>query len=144
MIVYFDTSALVKLFSDEPGLTLVREAAEQAEFRGCHMIGYAEACAALARGGRARGLGPRAIQGLLADLERTWAELDVIEADWPLVRRAGDLAVELRLRGYDSVHLAAAEAIWTRVGGAAEFRFAVFDGALADAARTLGMDVLQE
>jgi uncharacterized protein len=67
----------------------------------------------------------------------------VIEADWPLVRRAGELAVQLRLRGFDSIHLAAAEAVWEWVGEAAEFRFAVFDARLADSARVLGMEVLE-
>jgi uncharacterized protein len=51
--------------------------------------------------------------------------------------------VQFRLRGYDSVHLAAAEAVWTQVGTAAEFRFAVFDTGLAAAARALGMEVLE-
>lgn len=143
MILYLDTSALVKLFADEPGSALVREAVEHAEFRGCHIVGYAEACAALARRGREMALPQRRIQRIVGELTRTWAELDVIDADWPLVERAGQLAVELRLRGYDSVHLAAAEAVWARVGRAAEFRFAVFDGALAAAARTVGMDVLE-
>lgn len=143
MILYLDTSALVKLFADEPGSGLVREAVACAEFRGCHLIGYAEACAALARRGREHGLSGTEIEAHITELRQTWSQLDVVETTWPLVQRAGHLAVQLRLRGYDSVHLAAAEAVWVRVGTAAEFRFMVFDTAVAEAAQLLGMAVYE-
>lgn len=143
MILYLDTSALVKLFADEPGSGLVREAVARAEFRGCHLIGYAEACAALARRGREHGLSGTEIEAHITELRQTWSQLDVVETTWPLVQRAGHLAVHLRLRGYDSVHLAAAEAVWVRVGTAAEFRFMVFDTAVAEAAQLLGMAVYE-
>jgi uncharacterized protein len=55
VILYLDTSALVKLFKDEPGSGTVSGAVARAEFRGCHLVGYAEACAALARQGRVSG-----------------------------------------------------------------------------------------
>lgn len=143
MILYLDTSALVKLFAEEVNSDLVRDAVMRAEFRGCHIIGYAEACAAIARRGRESGSSPEAIASSVSELTGSWAELDVIAADWPLVRRAGQLAVQFDLRGYDSVHLAAAEAVWTRTVGAGEFRFAVFDSALAGAAQKLGIEVLR-
>lgn len=48
-----------------------------------------------------------------------------------------------RLRGYDSVHLASAERIHDTSGSHADFRFGVFDGNLARAARSLGLPVLE-
>lgn len=141
MILYLDTSALVKLYVDEPGSDLVRGAAARAGFRGCHIVGYAEACAALGRRGREAGLLHAAIEARIEELARDWSRLDVIAADWPLVRRAGELAVKLRLCGYDSLHLAAAEAVWTRAEGV-QFRFAAFDSPLVEAARGMGMEVL--
>jgi uncharacterized protein len=103
VILYLDTSALVKLFADEPGSDRVRVAAE---------------------------------------CTYSWHRLDVIAADWPLIQRAGQLAVEHGLRGHDSVHLAAAEAVWTRVRGSADFRFAVFDEGLTAAAGRIGMELI--
>lgn len=64
-----------------------------------------------------------------------------MNVDETLIRRAGDLAQSFGLRGYDSVHLAAAEAVWRALPGV-DYRVAVFDGKLADAARGLGMTVL--
>lgn len=142
MILYLDTSALVKLFADEAHSDLVRDAVADAEFRSCHVVGYAEACAAIARRGREGGSSREAIEEGVRELTQSWAQLDVIAADWPLIHRAGQLAVRFDLRGYDSVHLSAAEAVWTRTTGAADFRFAVFDAALEAAARKLGMEVL--
>ena len=43
-----------------------------------------------------------------------------------------------RLRDYDSVHLAAAEALWRAAAGL-DFRFLVFDGDLANAAQRAGI-----
>ncbi len=71
-----------------------------------------------------------------------WRELGIVVPDEGLVRRAGDLAEENELRGYDSVHLAAAEALWQEAGSGVEFRFAVFDVDLAEAAKSLGIKVL--
>lgn len=145
MILYLDTSALVKLFVAEPGSDLMHDAMVRAGFRGCHIIGYAEVCAALSRRGHILGLATSEIELRIAELTRSWqAGIDVIGVDWPLVHRAGQLALRYRLRGYDSIHLAAAEALWVRFAGASEFRFAVFDDALANAAESLGMQILAD
>ena len=56
-----------------------------------------------------------------------------------LVRRAADFAGRYRLRGYDSVHLAAAEAAFEVLRGSAPFHFAVFDAQLGAAARQTGI-----
>jgi hypothetical protein len=41
-------------------------------------------------------------------LDQFWGDLDVWEVVQPIVERAGDLAEQLALRGYDAVHLATA------------------------------------
>lgn len=142
MILYLDTSALVKLYADEAHSDTVREAVGQAEFRGCHIVGYAEACAAIARRARENRVADSELAAKIGELTRDWNDLDVIEATWPLIHKAGQLAVRFGLRGYDSVHLAAAEAVGNRVEGTGDFRFAVFDAALATAARQMGFETL--
>jgi uncharacterized protein len=143
VILYLDTSALVKLFAEEPGSALVRDAVAQAEFRACHLVGYVEACATIARRCRQLAVPQAELDGRIGELTRAWARLDVVQVDWPLVHRAGQLAVWFGLRGFDSVHLAAAEALWVQTDRAAPFRFAVFDRALSEAARALGLDLLE-
>jgi predicted nucleic acid-binding protein len=58
-----------------------------------------------------------------------------------MMRRAGDLAEHYNLRGYDSVHLAAAESLI--IGhGSGFLRFASFDHALNAAASAVGLRLL--
>ena len=49
MIVYFDTSALIKLYVDELGAKSAREAAVAAELIATSMLTYAEMRSAFAR-----------------------------------------------------------------------------------------------
>jgi len=76
--------------------------------------------------------------------ERDWRSARVVGVAEPLIRRAGELAHIHALRGYDSVHLAAAEEIHRLVGGQAPFRFAAFDVVLTAAARGLGVPLLED
>jgi predicted nucleic acid-binding protein len=141
VILYCDTSALVKLFVDEANAGLVRNAVETSAGIATHMIAYAEACSAFARLAERNG-----DRHLFARFRRTldehWGEWQIVAVDEPLVRRAADLAGSHRLRGFDSVHLAAAESVF-RARRAAEFRFAVFDSNLIVAATAVGIPVLE-
>ena len=138
MILYADTSALLKLYIQEEGRETVQEAIAAADTVTTHLIAYPELRAALSKAKRTGRIDDRHLASLVADLDQDWCFFQVIEVDHPLARRAGELAQAHDLRGYDSVHLAAAEAVATQVAPV-PFRFAVFDGGLAEAARSLGM-----
>jgi predicted nucleic acid-binding protein len=108
---YFDTSgALACLLATRSGHQPAREAWATADAIASVRLIHAEACAALAAERRSGNLRAsrytRAKQGWLV----LWAELVVIEADEQVVDRAANLAERYRLRGYDAVHLAGAEA----------------------------------
>ena len=141
MILYCDTSALVKLFVDEPDADAVREAAAASVGMATHVVAYAEACAAFARLAERRS-DKRLFARLRRALDDHWPEWQIVAVDEPLVRRAADFAGVHRLRGFDSVHLAAAEAVF-RATRAADFRFAVFDRDLISAANAIALPVLQ-
>jgi uncharacterized protein with PIN domain len=49
LILYLDTSAKAKLYADEPGSALVRQAVAKAEIIASNIIAYVETRAALAR-----------------------------------------------------------------------------------------------
>lgn len=142
MILYLDSSALVKLYVFEAHSDEVRAAFADARICCCHLIAYAEVCAGLARKWREQPLPQRALDKAVGALREDWVELEVVEVTWRLVLRAGELAREHALRGFDSVQLAAAEAVWHAVEPDADFRFAVFDEGLAAAARNVGMGLL--
>ncbi len=142
MILYLDTPAILKLYFEERGSVVVRQAVAVARIITCHRIAYAEARAAFAAKSRERKLNARQAAACREDFERDWSCFDVIEVTETLVRRAGDLAEHYTLRGYNSVHLAAAEAAHRFFAAKAEFRFAVFDGQLLKAAQTHGLTLL--
>lgn len=115
MIVYLDTSAIVKAVGDEAGTEEARRLWFHADARFSSRIAYAEARAALARASRP-GRGDLA-EGAAArrELEVRWNDVQPVEVTDDLVRFAGDLADRRGLRGYDSVHLASALALGSEV-----------------------------
>lgn len=141
MILYLDTSALVKLFVQEPLSDRVRRAVSGGQLVATHTIAYVEACATFARVAYDRG-----VDALFSDLRRNldiqWGAWEILGVTEPLVRRAADLAGRYRLRGYDSLHLAAAESVWEVFRGDAPFHFAVFDSQLSAAAKQIGIPML--
>lgn len=139
MILYLDSSALVKLFVQEEGSQEVLDAVGRARDCYTHLIAYAEVRVALARAVRMGRATPDQLELHKSELVEIWQALGVVIPDEALIRQAGDLAERFALRGYDSVHLAAAHALAGRLGPAAEFVFAAFDGALLMAARSLGL-----
>ncbi len=142
MILYLDTSAYLKLFFQETGSDLVDQAISEA--RGCatHLLTYAEMRAGFARGRRMGRQSEADTEKCVRRLEEEWRQFStIVGAEPALIRRAGHLADAHDLRGYDSVHLAAAEAVATQVAPV-PFRFAVFDGGLAEAARSLRLTLV--
>jgi uncharacterized protein len=142
MILYLDTSALVKLFVEEAHSAPVRKAVAATRLVTTHTIAYVESCAAFARFAHARGEA-----GLFSELRRNldiqWEGWEVLSVTDTLLRRAADLAGRYRLRGYDSVHLATAESVFEVFRGQTDFRFAVFDGQLRDTAEATGIPLLE-
>ena len=134
MILYLDTSSLVKLYVDEPGSADVRSLVDQAEIVTASVVAYPEARAALARRQRERSLTPAGFRRAKRAFEADWPRVLALDVAGPLARQAGDLAERQRLRGFDALHLAAYLVI-AREFPDEEVRFSSADGALERAAR---------
>jgi len=141
MILYLDTSALVKLFVPEVHSGAIRAAVAAGGAVATQLLAYTEACSAFARLAESRA-DKSLFRRLRRELEEHWTEWEIVQVDERLVRRAGEFCAQYRLRGYDSVHLAAAERVHEASRGYADFQFGVFDSNLARAARSLGLPVL--
>ena len=111
MIAYFDTSALIPLLVDEPGSERAARLWEVADNVIAVRLIYAEARAALAQASRTGRVAAADLPTAMDGLDDLYASLDLLEIDDHLVRRAGELAQHHALRGYDAVHLAAAERV---------------------------------
>lgn len=140
MILFCDSSALVKLyikgeFSDE-----VCALADKAKAIAVSRISWAETMATLARRVRECPTDAVVIEAVRVNFRTNWSSFAIVEVTQSLVELAGDFADTFALRGDDSVQLAAARMLQEGTGGA--FCFACFDTRLQKAASVLGMQTL--
>ena len=142
MILYYDTSALLKLYIHERESDSVRDLYSQAGFVCTHLIAYVELLAGVAKGRSLGRLSADQQVRLLADIDTGWRQLEVVEIDETLAKRAGHLALRHLLRGFDAVHLAAAERVMAETPATAKFAFVGFDLRMRSTAESLGMHVL--
>jgi uncharacterized protein len=106
VILYLDTSRLVKLYVEEPGSPAVHAEVEGAELVATSIVAYAEARAALARRRREGSLTAAGHRKAKAGLEADWPRVLTVDVTESVAKRAGDLAERQRLRGFDALHLA--------------------------------------
>jgi len=105
VILYLDTSSLVKLYIEEEFSDSVRAWIETAEVVGTSRVAYTEAMAAFARRLRENDLDQSGFDRICKALTAQWPQFAVMDVD---EMAAGSLAVKHGLRGFDAIHLSAA------------------------------------
>jgi predicted nucleic acid-binding protein len=142
MILYLDTSALVKRYLVEAGTPEVEQWISQARPASTCLLTRAEMAAAVCKAIRMNwieaGQGQFALQRFRLEWEM-FARLPVYEAT---VQRADVLACQHDMRGYDAVHLACA--LLYQEGLGESVHLATFDRQLWRAAQAEGLAVLPE
>lgn len=138
MILYLDTSSLLKLYLEEEHSDLVQTWAGGAQVLCTSRITYPEAMAGLARRWRQGDLGREAFNALRQTLTEDWSGFSSVELN---EEASAEMAVRLGLRGFDAIHLAAAVEIVAGSGLVPAF-FSSFDRQLNRAARAEGLAVL--
>lgn len=143
MILYLDTSALVKLYVEEPESDIVRKLVSEAEEIVISEISIVEAMAAFAR---ARREGRFRNADLLALPSSFYADLGKynvlpFSGQW-LTLLAGLLTERHSLRALDAIHLASALSF--RGSESKEIVFSTWDKRLRDAAEAEGFRVVPE
>lgn len=112
MILYLDTSALIKLYAEEPRTEEVRYAVEEARLTAISEIGYVEARSALARREREGSFSKEEHDEAVKRLEHDFREFYLLrQVSGGTIARAGELVRSHALRAYDAVHLATALAL---------------------------------
>jgi len=120
VITYVDTSTLIKLLIDEDGTAEAGQIWDEPDELVSVRIGHVEARAALAAAHRQGRITASVLRAATAGLDVLWSQLSVIEVDDDLMRLAGNLATTHALRGYDAVHLAAAQLVGADVFSSAD------------------------
>ena len=138
MILYLDTSSLVKLYVEETASADVEGLVGSAEVTGTSLIAYAEAKAAFARRFRENAFSSKDYDQLRSQFESDWKNFLSIHVNPEIVRMAGDLAEKHGLRGFDAVHLASAVTLREKL--ASPVTFSCYDIRLQNASQREKLD----
>ena len=102
MILYLDTSSLVKLYVEETYSADVEGWVGLAEVTGTSLVAYVEARAAFARRFRENVFSSKDYTRLRSQFESDWKNFLSIHVTREIVRIAGNLAEKHGLRGFDA------------------------------------------
>jgi predicted nucleic acid-binding protein len=108
LILYLDTSSLIKLYVEEHGSAEVEDLISEASLVCTSVVAYPEARSAIARLCREGSLTEEEHLLIKRNLNEDWPHYLVLEATPGICEAAGDLAEKHALRGFDSLdHLRA-------------------------------------
>ena len=139
MILYLDTSSIVKLYLTEAHSGDVRRWAEEAEIVATCRVAYPEMVSALTRRYRGGDLSKPDYDLLVKTFAAEWPHFAVLDFDEIV---AGRLAKIHGLRGFDAVHLATAKQLKSSQPHVS-VAFSSFDGDLNKAAAIEKLTVLE-
>jgi predicted nucleic acid-binding protein len=140
VILFCDTSALIKLLISEPGSGQMEQTSSHAQAIAVCRITWVEAMAGMARRQREDPVSSEKIEQARAHLITSWDQFTIVEVNQRLVETAGRFADVVVLRGYDIVQLAAAHEPDQSTDQ--PLTFACFDRRLKQAASLLQLEVL--
>jgi len=139
MILYLDTSALVKLYIDEPGSEEVKERVAAARIVSTSRVAYVEARAGIAKKFREGELSESDRQRFIKELGRDWENYFIMEVSESVIELGGRLVDRHPLRGFDAIHLASALLLKDRARS--PVAFSCFDERLKEATQAEGLAV---
>jgi len=142
VILYLESSALVKRYIQEKASEDVNAWIDTAEMVVTGLITRVEVAAAIARAGRMKLISPDETLAALRQFRSEWESFQRLPINENTVIRGSDLAIEHNLRGYDATHLACA-LIWQETLGM-PVTLASFDSQLIEAARNVNMASLPD
>ncbi|OGQ94872.1 MAG: hypothetical protein A2521_09555 [Deltaproteobacteria bacterium RIFOXYD12_FULL_57_12] len=137
MILYLDTSALVKRYFREPYTDDILSRWQAADQIVTSAVAYAETMAAVYRKKRESGLAETLIRKIVDAFCRDWESFIRVEVNDELNGSIDRVVDGYPLRGFDAIHLASALVIKERLPDA--FLFACFDERLVRAAQAEGL-----
>ncbi len=110
MILFYDTSALMKLYAQEQHSDWTRRQVTSSSHCAVSQITWVEMCAALALKARTRQIHAADARAAMERLKVEWPIYTRLTLDPALLNTAGEFAIQFGLRAYDS---ATGEVIWT-------------------------------
>jgi predicted nucleic acid-binding protein len=137
MILYLDTSSLVKLYIEEDSSLQIETLVRSSEVSATSIVAYAEARAAFARRFREQCFTSAEFTRIKTFFTKDWQNYFVLNITENIIKLAGNLAEKHSLRGFDSIHLASASILHQEVSS--PVTFSCFDDTLEKAAVKEGL-----
>lgn len=137
MIIYLDSSAIVKRYIEEAGTSAVNSLFSETNNIGTNLVARAEVAAGFMRAARIHLISRDDALSALEKFRSEWESYQRLSVTEATVLRADDLVTQYDLRGYDAIHLAAA-VIWQEAIGEI-ITLATFDQKLWEAAKEYGI-----
>ncbi|MBI5682802.1 MAG: type II toxin-antitoxin system VapC family toxin [Deltaproteobacteria bacterium] len=138
MILYLDTSSLVKLYVEETNSGIVKNWVKESEIAAVCRVAYPEMISALNKRLRCGDISSKEYRLLVAGFSKEWLDFAVMDFD---EIEAGQLAEKYGLRGFDAVHLSSAKLLRAE-GSSLSLAFSSFDKKLNQAASSEGFTIL--
>lgn len=142
MILYLDTSALVKRYILEKGSEEVNELISDSDLVGSSLITQVEMAAAIGKAVRMEWLDSISAEMAYRDFLAQWQFFTRLYISPALIDRSSHLAWDLGLRGYDATHLASV-LTWQEVLDS-EITMVTYDKELWQASRNSGVKIWPE
>lgn len=139
MILYLDTSALVKRYVYEPYSDDIISRWKSATQIVTSFVAYAETMASLYRKKRESDLTDTVILKTIDSFHHEWKSFIRVEVNDALNGYIDRIVKKYPLRGFDAIHLASAIVIHERLSE--DFLFACFDDRLTSAAQLEGLEI---
>ncbi len=138
MILYMDTSALVKKYFREPGSTDVISLWQNASVILTSAVAYAETMASFHRKKRESGMDRCIFNPIVSSFRADCQTLALVRVNRALDNIIDRIVSLYPLRGFDAIYLASALAVQRNLSE--NLLFVCFDHRLPDAARAEGLD----
>ncbi len=142
MIVYFDTSALIKKYFHESFTNRIIELWKKSDDRVTSAVTFAELLATTQRKAREQPLLDEVINELIRQIKMDWETFIRVEVNTTLNKEVERLTAKYSLRGFDAIHLASATLIQKSINES--LIFACFDKSLFSAAKAEGLKLFPE
>jgi len=140
MILYMDTSALLKKYFKEPGSAEVISKWKEADGIVISSVAYAETVASIHRKKREVNSRAERFRRVLNSFQKDWKSFIRVEVNDNLNEVIDKIIAKHPLRGFDAIHLASALIAYERLSE--DFLFACFDRKLIHAAHMEGLETL--
>ncbi len=140
MMLYLDSSALVKKYVQEPGSDRVHKLLAHSGMCVTSKLAYPEIMAGLNRKRREKEIADKDYREALAEFESDWLALLIVEFQDEILPFIKQLTTKHSLKGADSVHLASA--LWIQKAAKEKVSFVASDIQLLRAAKAEKLDVV--